>query len=110
MGGVGRKIEGGFEGTYGATRAEYEAALELEKAYQHKVKVPPKGGKYKDDAPDWAKAWEPRIGEDGKTFAKRIMDLKYGKGNYDPRTHEASKIKKWADTHFAKPKKARRKK
>ena len=30
------------------------------------------------DVPSWAKGEHPRIGEDGKTFAKRLLDKKYG--------------------------------
>ncbi|MGS6433520.1 hypothetical protein ACUS56_32310, partial [Pseudomonas aeruginosa] len=34
------------------------------------------------DVPSWAKGDRPYQGESGKDFAKRIMDQKYGKGNW----------------------------
>jgi hypothetical protein len=39
--------------------------------------------------------------EDGKAFAKRILDEKYGTGNYPKGAgSEFSQIQKWANTHF----------
>jgi len=110
MGGV-RELHGAFEGTQGATRAEYEAAQELEKGYVHKVKVAAKKDRPKDDVYDWIKEWEPRTGEDGKAFAKRIMDLKYGKGKYEKGSDtEYSKAQKYADGHFIEKTKKRKRK
>ena len=46
-----------------------------------------------------------RQDEDGKTYARRILNVKYGEGNWDttePRT-EFSRIKKWADEKFQNP-------
>jgi RHS repeat-associated protein len=77
-----------------------------EQAYEgeNKVKVPAKdlkNGKPKSDAPDWAKEYRPRVGEKGENFAKRLMDRKYGKGNYPKGAGtENSQIHKWADQHF----------
>jgi RHS repeat-associated protein len=50
------------------------------------------------DVPSWAKGSKPYENESGKEFAKRLMDEKYGSGNYDkgPRT-PFSQIKKWGD-------------
>ncbi|MCO6551423.1 MAG: VENN motif pre-toxin domain-containing protein [Gilliamella sp.] len=57
------------------------------------------------DVPGWAKEYRPYVGENEKQFAKRIMDKKYGKGNYDTKTNtEFSKIKKWCDRAFMDPK------
>ena len=58
--------------------------------------------KIKDDAPSWAKQERPTMADkSGETFARRILDTKYGPGQY--RTgpgSEFSQIKKWAQTHF----------
>jgi|GEM_PF-3277103 len=57
--------------------------------------------KMKNDAPHWAKGHKPRIGEDGKGFAKRLMDAKYGEGNWKKGGGtEYSEIQKWGQTHF----------
>jgi hypothetical protein len=50
------------------------------------------------DIPSWAKGQKPRTGESGKDFAKRLLDEKYGSGQYDtgPRS-EYNRIKKYGD-------------
>ena len=57
------------------------------------------------DPPSWARGQRPFVGESGKDFAKRLLDEKYGKGNYKkgPDT-EFSKIQKWGDRAFRDPK------
>jgi hypothetical protein len=51
-----------------------------------------------DDIPSWARGQKKLPGESGKDFAKRLMDDKYGKGNYDTGpSSEFNKIKKWGD-------------
>jgi len=53
------------------------------------------------DVPSWAKGKRPYKGESGKDFAKRLMDEKYGKGNYEKYPGgEFNKIKKWGDRAF----------
>ncbi|MFM7852549.1 MAG: hypothetical protein ACKO96_11695 [Flammeovirgaceae bacterium] len=53
------------------------------------------------DVPDWAKGNKPKINENGDKFARRLLDEKYGKGNYQTGpTSEFSKIKKWGDRAF----------
>ncbi|MBN0084501.1 RHS repeat protein, partial [Pseudomonas aeruginosa] len=53
------------------------------------------------DVPSWAKGDRPYQGESGKDFAKRIMDQKYGKGNWkDGPGSEYNQIKKWGDRSF----------
>ena len=61
-----------------------------------------KSGKEKaNDVPSWAKGNSPYPGESGKDFAKRLMDEKYGEGNYDTGPgSEYNKIKKWGDRGF----------
>ena len=72
--------------------------------HKYRKRVSGKTGKEAaDDVPDWARGFAPYVGEDGKTFAKRLMDEKYGAGNYStgPKT-EYSKIQKWGDRGFEK--------
>ena len=50
------------------------------------------------NAPSWAKGDRPYKHESGKDFAKRLMDEKYGIGNYRPGPKsEFNQIKKWGD-------------
>ena len=58
--------------------------------------------KIKDDAPSWAKQQPPTHGDkDSKSYAKRILDDKYGSGKWKSGPDsEYSQIVKWAQTHF----------
>ncbi len=53
------------------------------------------------DVPSWAKGQRPSSNESGKKFAGRLLDAKYGRGNYpkDPGS-EFNKIQKWGDRAF----------
>lgn len=66
-----------------------------------KKKIGVSGKEGAKNPPEWAKDYLPIQGESGKEFAKRIMNEKYGPGNYNkgPKT-EFNKIKKWADRSF----------
>ena len=77
-----------------------------DKDRKYKVKKPGVSGKDgAKDVPDWVKEYKPYVGENGNQFAKRILDNKYGKGNYRTGTDtEFSKIKKWCDRSFMNPK------
>ncbi len=56
-----------------------------------------------NDVPSWAKGNQPTEEESGKDFAKRLMDEKYGEGNYDKGPgSEYNKIRKWGDRGFNK--------
>lgn len=56
------------------------------------------------DIPGWAKYYRPYKGESGTEFAARIMNEKYGEGNYKTGSEtEHSRIKKWADRSFVDP-------
>jgi len=61
-----------------------------------KVKKPGLSGKEgAKDVPSWALGQRPRVGESGKEFATRLMDEKYGPGNYEKGGgSEFSKIQK----------------
>ena len=57
--------------------------------------------KIKDDAPSWAKGKRPTNEQTPADFAKKLLDDKYGPGNYKKGpASEYSQIKKWAETHF----------
>ncbi len=64
-------------------------------------KISKLSGKEKaNDVPSWARGNKPKEGEDGKSFAKRLMDEKYGSGNWKTTSREYSQIKKWGDRGF----------
>ena len=53
------------------------------------------------DVPSWAQGERPLTTESGRDFAKRLLDDKYGAGNYPAGPgSEFSKIKKWGDRAF----------
>ncbi|WP_346361256.1 RHS repeat-associated core domain-containing protein [Bosea sp. (in: a-proteobacteria)] len=58
-----------------------------------------KSGKEKaSDIPSWAAGQRPRPGESGKEFADRLLDQRYGKGNYKKGPgSEHSKVQKYGD-------------
>lgn len=56
------------------------------------------GKEQANDIPSWARGQKPRKGENGKAFAKRLMDEKYGEGNYSKGTsNEYNQLKKYGD-------------
>jgi hypothetical protein len=74
---------------------------------QEQYKAPKSGVSGKEgakDIPSWAKGQRPKVGESGKDFAKRLLDEKYGEGNYEKGAKsEFSKIQKWGDRSFENP-------
>ena len=55
------------------------------------------------DTPSWVKneGLRPYVGESGKDFATRVLDAKYGKGNWKKGSKtEFSQIQKWGDRAF----------
>ncbi|MGV8040649.1 MAG: RHS repeat-associated core domain-containing protein [Thermoanaerobaculaceae bacterium] len=53
------------------------------------------------DIPSWAKGQRPRAGESGKEFARRLLDEKYGPGNWRKGPgSEYSKLQKYGDRAF----------
>ena len=54
-----------------------------------------------DDVPSWAQGERPLTTENERDFAKRLLDDKYGAGNYPTGPgSEFNKIKKWGDRAF----------
>jgi hypothetical protein len=74
---------------------------------QEQYKKPKSGVSGKEgakDVPSWARGQRPKVGESGKDFAKRLLDEKYGEGNYEKGAKsEFSKIQKWGDRSFEDP-------
>jgi portal protein len=73
------------------------------------------GGAAADDIPDWARGSAPQEKgprgsgdwENGKEYAKRLMDEKWGKGKWEgipKREEEYNKLKKFGDRAFETPK------
>lgn len=53
------------------------------------------------DVPSWAKGNKPYTNENGNDFATRLLDEKYGNGNYPKGAGtEYNKIRKWGDRGF----------
>jgi hypothetical protein len=53
------------------------------------------------DVPSWATGQRPLTTENGRQFAERLLDEKYGKGSYPTGPgSEFNKIKKWGDRAF----------
>jgi hypothetical protein len=46
-----------------------------------------------NNAPSWARGNRPYVGENGRDFAKRLMDGKYGPGNWTPRISNTARYK-----------------
>ena len=71
---------------------------------EHEYKKPVSGKSGKEaakDVPSWAKGNRPYKDESGNDFAKRLLDSKYGKGNYKKGPgSEYNKIRKWGDRGF----------
>ena len=61
------------------------------------------GSEGSKDIPSWARGKRPYIGDNGRDFAKRLMDEKYGPGNWRPRSREYGQIRKFGDRSFRDP-------
>ena len=100
-----------------ASVTEPEGAVAVERPHVDPANLDPPGTQYKKpisglsgktgstDIPSWVKNEgyrDPRLGESGEDYATRLLDHKYGEGNWrrGPGT-EFSKIQKWADRHFS---------
>lgn len=73
-----------------------------EEKKEQKQPVSGKSGKEAaNDVPSWARGERPHVDENGNGFAKRLMNNKYGKGNYKtgPGT-EYNSLRKWGDRGF----------
>lgn len=77
-------------------------------APQYKIPVTGSGAAKASDVPSWVRSsgQRPLVGESGKNFARRVMDQKYGEGQWKDvgPASEFSMIKKWGDRAFVDPK------
>ena len=96
-------VQGSIMQAEGSSRGELNRK-KAEKGSETEYKKPVSGKSGKEaakDVPSWAKGNKPYKNESGNEFATRLMDEKYGKGNYPkgPGT-EYNKIRKWGDRGF----------
>ena len=56
------------------------------------------------DVPSWVRGQRPYVGENGRDFAKRVLDEKYGPGKWDENGEEYGRIQKYGDRNFRDPK------
>ncbi|HEU0155220.1 MAG TPA: hypothetical protein VFQ82_04060 [Stellaceae bacterium] len=69
-----------------------------------KETIPRLGGKEgAKDVPSGARGQRPYVGESGREFAKRLMDQRYGRGNWKRTDREYRQIKKYGDRNFRDP-------
>ncbi len=53
--------------------------------------------------PSWARGNRPYVGENGRSFAERLMDKQYGRGNWNRTDPEYNQLKKFGDRNFRDP-------
>ena len=53
--------------------------------------------------PSWARGSRPYVGENGRDFAKRLMNEKYGPGKWGPADAEYRQLQKYGDRNFRDP-------
>jgi hypothetical protein len=56
------------------------------------------------DVPSWARGQRPYVGENGRDFAGRLMDEKYGPGKWKESLPEYKQLQKYGDRNFRDPK------
>jgi len=68
---------------------------------QYKKSKSGSGKEKSNDIPSWAEGKRPLVGENGKDFAKRLLDERFGENNYKKGpSSDFDKIKKWGDRGF----------
>ena len=101
---LGGKAKSAWDNIFQSKKNKKNSETEKEEASKEEYKTPKSGsGKEKSsDIPSWAKGKRPKKGESGKDFAKRLMDEKYGEGNYNSREPggEFNQLKKYGDRGF----------
>lgn len=78
--------------------AAQRAKVEAEKSKATKKKKAKATEKERStDVPSWGRGEKPKKGENGKDFAERLMNRKYGKGKWSKASKEYSQLKKFGD-------------
>jgi len=73
-------------------------------APQYKAPKSGSGAEKATDVPSWARGERPLVGENGRDFAGRLLNNKYGESNWQRGAgSEFSKIQKWGDRGFEDP-------
>lgn len=67
---------------------------------QYKKPISGSGKDKATDIPSWANGKRPYIWENGKNYAQRLMDERYGKGNWKKSSQEYNKLKKHGDRGY----------
>jgi RHS repeat-associated protein len=82
-------------------RENQDAAGGAESEVFKKLKSGGTGKEKATDIPSWAKGERPRVNEDGKTFARRLLREKYGNDDFDRGPgSEFNKLRKYGDRNF----------
>jgi hypothetical protein len=104
--GIQDKVNGAVSAA--VSKASSAIAGSFAKASGNEEKKVPKAGvsgkEGSKDIPSWAKGERPNKDEDGKAFATRLLDEKYGTGNYDKGAgSDFSSLQKYGDRSFENP-------
>jgi RHS repeat-associated protein len=90
-----------FESLILQARKKPEATEQPGETKERKKPVSGSGKEKANDVPSWARGEVPFVGESGKEFADRLLNDRFGKGNYDRGANsDHNKIKKWGDRAF----------
>ncbi len=93
-GASGRPVSGKPSATKGGKPTQQQSTKQSQAP--ERAKKSKKSDKEKaNDRPSWSLGEKPLKGEKPTEFAKRVMDKRYGEGNYDTRGREFSQLKKW---------------
>ena len=84
-----------------SSKGDGEKNAEQENNKEYKKPKRGSGKEKANDVPSWARGEKPYKNENGKQFADRLLDEKYGKGNYSKGPgSEYNQIRKWGDRGF----------
>ena len=93
-GGVALALHGGLTGAY--TMGQLNDSMG--RVHFAKKKTSSSGKEKANDIPSWVNGRKPNKGESGKSYAKRLLDEKYGAGNWkDGAGSEFNQIRKYGD-------------
>jgi hypothetical protein len=75
------------------------------KTFRPFKEIPRRSGKEgAKQIPSWARGNRPYVGENGRDFARRLMDDQYGRGNWEQtRQREYDQLRKYGDRNFRDP-------
>ena len=96
------KVESKVGNVASSTSSGIKGAEKSSGTVLQKYKTPKSGsGKEKaTDIPSWSEGQKPYANENGKDFATRLMNEKYGEGNWSRKSPEYSKLQKNGDRGY----------